>query len=77
MKPIERRRLVALVKRLSNEARRCQMKSIRLSPTAGHSNDAEGTGDEGWNEMWHLDGEAAGLRHASYELIKLIEELSK
>lgn len=76
MKPIERRRLLALSKRWQKDSRRKFAKARRMRSHAGHSCTPQGTGDEGWVEMLELYQDAFTLQYCANNLRALIETLT-
>lgn len=58
---------------LRRRAEALDVEARRKSVNAGHSLDEDGTGDEGWAELFSLNGKADGLRLAADLLTKLLK----
>jgi hypothetical protein len=71
----ERRRFVALAKRLEKDSLRYGKRASRMYKHAGQSHLKGGTGDEGWHEVIRLDGMSDALGCAALQIRELLKAL--
>lgn len=75
MTKLERRRLLALVKKFEARARKASAWAEKNRHKCGHSNTDDALGDEGWHRLHQVAGEWYAFDLAADELSILIAEL--
>ena len=74
MTKLERRRLVALIRKLDKKSHQANAWIKKNFHRCGHSDTDDSLGDEGWMQAHHLGGQLRAYEDAAYMLAHLVKQ---